>query len=179
MIRADILGETLLMRARAAGVRVATAESCTGGMLGEIITRIPGASTYYEGGVVTYSNEAKRELLGVRLATLRAHGAVSREVAGEMAAGALRRLNVDLAVSITGIAGPGGSGAKPEGRVCFGLALKGGRGLIDPETHRPLMQDMLHAGQIDFGPKGREKVRAMACDHALDLLISALPAQSR
>ncbi len=179
MIRADILSETLLLRARAAGVRMATAESCTGGMLGEIITRIPGSSHFYEGGVITYSNQAKRELLGVRLATLNAHGAVSREVAGEMAAGVLRRLDADLAVSISGIAGPGGSGAKPEGRVCFGLALRGGKGLTDPETHRPLMQDALHAGQIDFGPKGREKVRAMACDHALDLLISTLPAPER
>ena len=112
----------ILERARAAGVRIATAESCTGGMVAAALTDIAGSSDVVERGLVTYSNAAKRELLGVRAETLAAHGAVSEQVAREMADGALARAPVGLAVSITGIAGPGGSEFKPEGRVCFALA---------------------------------------------------------
>lgn len=149
----------ILRRARAAGIRLATAESCTGGMIAAALTAPPGASDAVQGGVVSYANDAKAALLGVRAATLAAHGAVSEPVAREMAEGALTRLEADLAVSVTGIAGPGGSLHKPEGRVCFGLARRGGA--TTSET-------------VDFGAPGRDAVRAAACTHALTLLRRAL-----
>lgn len=149
----------LLEKARRAGVRIATAESCTGGMVAAALTDVAGSSDVLDRGFVTYSNAAKREMLGVSEDTLTAHGAVSEEVAGEMAAGALVAAGVDLAVSITGIAGPGGSEFKPEGRVCFGLARTG----TPPRTET-----------VEFGALGRGKVRAAARDHALDLLDQAL-----
>jgi len=145
----------LLDRARAAGVMIATAESCTGGMVSAALTDIPGSSDVVERGFVTYSNAAKQELLGVRADTLAAHGAVSEQVAREMAEGALARAPVQLTVSITGIAGPGGSEHKPEGRVCFGLAGAG---------------QPTHVETVDFGALGRSRVRAAARDHALALL---------
>ena len=151
---ADLLG-----LARAQGVRIATAESCTGGMVAAALTDIPGSSDVVERGFVTYSNAAKMDMLGVRAETLAAHGAVSEEVAREMAEGALTHAPVQLAVSITGIAGPGGSEFKPEGRVCFGIAATG------------------HATQtetVEFGALGRDRVRAAARDHALALLQGAL-----
>ncbi|MCU0910000.1 MAG: CinA family protein [Rhodobacteraceae bacterium] len=151
--------ETLLAAARAAGARIATAESCTGGMVAAAITDPPGASDIFDRGVVTYSNAAKTELLGVRETTLAAHGAVSEAVAREMAEGALARSGATLAVAVTGIAGPGGSDHKPEGRVCFALAASG----------RPT-----EAHTVEFGAPGRAAVRAAACDHALGLLIGAL-----
>lgn len=121
--RARRLGEAL----RARGWRVATAESCTGGLVAGAITAIAGSSDWFDRGFVTYSNDAKRELLGVATATLDAHGAVSEPVAAEMAAGALARSAADLAVSITGIAGPGGAvPGKPVGTVCFGFASRRG-----------------------------------------------------
>ncbi len=152
--------QTLHLRAKAAGMRIVTAESCTGGMLGKLITDQPGASLIYDRGFITYCNEAKEEMLGVHNHMLLEHGAVSIEVAAEMAAGALLRSHADLAVSITGVAGPGGSGGKPEGLVCFGLAQKGAP---------------ISAGAVEFGARGRDKVRQMACEHALQLLITALP----
>lgn len=100
--------------ARARGVTLATAESCTGGLIGTVLTEIAGASDVFDRGFITYSNAAKTEMLGVLPATLRAHGAVS-EVAAEMAAGARRNSAAALAVSVTGVAGPGSSGRKPEG----------------------------------------------------------------
>jgi len=116
---------TLLDRARAQGVMIATAESCTGGMVAAALTDIAGSSAVFERGFVTYSNRAKQEMLGVTQESLAAFGAVSEPVAREMAEGALARSNASVAVSITGIAGPGGSEHKPEGRVCFGLARAG------------------------------------------------------
>ncbi|WP_343502439.1 CinA family protein [Alloyangia pacifica] len=155
----DALAQDILTRAMAAGVTITTAESCTGGMVAVAITDIAGSSTIFERGVVTYSNAAKVDLLGVRPATLEAHGAVSEEVAAEMAEGARARAGADLAVSVSGIAGPGGSEHKPEGRVCFGLATaKGTR----TET-------------VEFGALGRAEVRAAATRHALTLLLAALP----
>lgn len=151
--------DALLSAARAAGLRIATAESCTGGMVAVALTDTPGSSDVVERGFVTYSNAAKVEMLGVLEATLAAHGAVSEAVAREMAEGALVRSQADLAVSITGIAGPGGSEWKPEGRVCFGLALKG-RGTVT-ET-------------VEFGARGRAQVRLAARDHALALLRQAI-----
>ena len=115
----------LLDLARAQGVILATAESCTGGLIAGAITDVAGSSDVFDRGFVTYSNAAKIDMLGVRAETLKTHGAVSEAVALEMAAGALDRSRATLAVSVTGIAGPGGSDHKPEGRVCFGVAAQG------------------------------------------------------
>lgn len=149
----------ILALARARGVRIATAESCTGGMVAAALTEVAGSSDVFERGFVTYSNAAKTELLGVRAETLAAHGAVSEEVAREMAEGALARSHADLAVSITGIAGPGGSEHKPEGRVCFGLARKGRATRVET---------------VEFGARGRAKVRDAAMRHALEMLAQAV-----
>jgi len=149
----------LLEAARAAGVLIATAESCTGGMVAAALTDVPGSSDVVERGFVTYSNAAKREMLGVREETLAAHGAVSEQVAQEMAEGVLAHSAADLAVSITGIAGPGGSEHKPEGRVCFGLAMRGRETVTET---------------VEFGALGRANVRAAARDHALELLLTSL-----
>ncbi len=149
----------LVARARAAGAVVATAESCTGGMIAAAITDIAGSSHMFDRGFVTYSNAAKEAMLGVRAATLAGHGAVSEAVAAEMAEGALARARATLAVAVTGIAGPGGSERKPEGRVCFALAATG----------RPTL-----AETVEFGAAGRAAVRAQARDHALGLLLGAL-----
>jgi nicotinamide-nucleotide amidase len=151
--------ENLLTGARDRGLRIATAESCTGGMIAGAITDIPGSSDILDCGFVTYSNTAKQEMLGVKPETLEAHGAVSEEVAREMADGALIRSRADLAVSVTGIAGPGGSEHKPEGRVCFGLARRG---------HRTVTKT------VEFGPLGRAAVRQNSVNHALGLLIGGL-----
>ena len=144
----------LLDAAKARGILIATAESCTGGMVSAAITDIAGSSAVFDRGFVTYTNAAKMDLLGVKKSTLKDCGAVSEEVAAEMAMGALAASNATLAVSITGIAGPGGSEHKPEGRVCFGLA----------------MGEHLHTQTAEFGALGRAKVRAAARDHAIDLL---------
>ncbi|MDQ2088762.1 CinA family protein [Marimonas arenosa] len=150
----------VLEQARKHGVMIATAESCTGGMVAAALTDVAGSSDVFERGFVTYSNAAKQEMLGVSRTTLERCGAVSEEVAREMADGALARGHAQLAVAITGIAGPGGSERKPEGRVCFGLAFEGR--VTDTETQ-------------EFGPRGRDWVRKAARDHALFLLLSALP----
>ncbi|HEC16963.1 MAG TPA: nicotinamide-nucleotide amidase [Sedimenticola sp.] len=111
----------------AAGVVLVTAESCTGGWVAKVLTDIPGSSTWFERGFVTYTNEAKQEMLGVREETLEAFGAVSEETVREMAAGALERSHGTLALAISGIAGPGGATPdKPRGTVCFAWAGKGG-----------------------------------------------------
>lgn len=145
--------------AKQAGIMIATAESCTGGMVTAALTDIPGSSAVVERGFVTYTNRAKVEMLGVSEATLATHGAVSEEVAAEMAAGALAHSRASLAVAITGIAGPGGSEFKPEGRVCFGLARAG----------QPTRTET-----VEFGALGRAQVREAARDHALGLLLGAL-----
>jgi nicotinamide-nucleotide amidase len=123
----DDLAALVLERARAAGVRLAVAESCTGGLLGGRITEVPGSSDVFAGGIIAYENAAKTNLLGVPAALIDREGAVSEPVAAAMAQGALERLGAELAVSITGVAGPGGgTDAKPVGTVCFGLAGRGG-----------------------------------------------------
>ena len=120
---ADQLGRSLL-RAR---LRLATAESCTGGGLAYALTAVAGSSQWFERGFVTYSNEAKQEMLSVPLETLRTDGAVSEQTAASMAIGALVHTPADLAVAITGIAGPdGGTPEKPVGTVCLGWARRGG-----------------------------------------------------
>ena len=107
-------------RLRAAGAMLVTAESCTGGWVSEVVTSVSGSSRWFERGFVTYSDAAKRQMLGVRKKTLRKHGAVSQETAREMAKGALKRSRGSIAVAVTGVAGPtGGSAAKPVGTVCF------------------------------------------------------------
>lgn len=114
-------------RASALGLVLATAESCTGGLIAALLTEIPGSSAVVDRGFVTYSNQAKAELLGVPLSLIDAHGAVSREVALAMVEGALAGSSADMAVSVTGIAGPGGgSRDKPVGLVHFGFARRGG-----------------------------------------------------
>src|SRR5438552_8193669 len=123
------LAQSVLEACRARGWRLATAESCTGGLVAAVLTAIAGSSDVVERGFVTYSNEAKMELLGVPEATLAAHGAVSAETARAMAAGAVARAGVDLAVSIAGVAGPGGGSAeKPVGLVFIGVTRRGGTG---------------------------------------------------
>lgn len=149
----------LLDKARYWGLTIATAESCTGGLLAAELTGEPGGSDMFERGFVTYSNAAKMELLGVNAETLEAHGAVSEEVAREMADGALANSRADIAVSITGIAGPGPSEHKPEGRVCFGVARKGRATRVET---------------VEFGPRGRAKVREASMRHALEMLAEAM-----
>jgi len=140
--------------AKAKGVVLATAESCTGGMISAAITDIAGSSAIFDRGFVTYSNAAKVAMLGVNQATLDAHGAVSEEVAREMAEGACTASEANIAVSVTGIAGPGGSDHKPEGRVCFGLTTPTG---TTTET-------------VEFGALGRSNVRNATREHAIQLL---------
>jgi nicotinamide-nucleotide amidase len=119
----EVVGRLLRERSATIGL----AESCTGGLVGHRLTNVPGSSAYLRGGVVSYANTAKTALLGVRRETLATHGAVSEETAGEMAAGARRAFATDVAVGITGIAGPdGGTPEKPVGTVCFGLASEAG-----------------------------------------------------
>jgi nicotinamide-nucleotide amidase len=149
----------LLRAAQSKNATIATAESCTGGMVAAALTDIPGSSAVVDRGFVTYSNAAKMQMLGVRPETLREFGAVSEETAREMADGALKEAGTQLAISVTGIAGPGGSEHKPEGRVCFGLAQ------IGAETRTEL---------VEFGALGRDRVRLASRDHALAMLMQAL-----
>lgn len=146
--------EAVIDALKARGWSMATAESCTGGLIAGAVTDVAGSSTVFDRGFVTYSNTAKREMLGVSPDTLAAHGAVSEEVAAEMARGALARSAAQIAVSVTGIAGPGGSDHKPEGRVCFGLALP----------------DAIKTETVEFGALGRAQVRRATVDHALTLV---------
>lgn len=152
------LSQATLEACRANGRTVATAESCTGGMVSAALTDIAGSSDVVRCGFVTYSNEAKIAMLGVSAATLEAQGAVSEDVAAEMADGALAHSDADIAVSITGIAGPGGSEHKPEGRVCFGLAIRGGATATTTQ---------------EFGAPGRTEVRHAATRFALQSLRNA------
>jgi nicotinamide-nucleotide amidase len=138
---------------------IATAESCTAGLVAAAITDIAGSSSVFERGFVTYSNASKIDMLDVSPLSLNAHGAVSEAVALEMAQGALAQSLAHIAVSVTGIAGPGGSEHKPEGRVCFGIADGSGS----------------RAETVEFGALGRDRVRWAARDHALFLLLNALP----
>ena len=160
----DAVAETvsvpaLLQAARYWGVKIATAESCTGGLIAGALTDVAGSSDVFERGFVTYSNAAKREMLGVRAETLDAFGAVSEQVAREMAEGALTHSAAEMAVSVTGIAGPGGSEFKPEGRVCFGLALRGRETVVET---------------VEFGALGRTGVRQATVEHALGMMARAL-----
>ena len=129
------LAEKLGAKIKAAKAMLVTAESCTGGWVAQAVTSVSGSSDWFERGYVTYSNDAKRELLQVQEKTLSTHGAVSEETAREMALGALERSHGTVSVAITGVAGPtGGSAAKPVGTVCFAWARKGGA--VKSETRR-------------------------------------------
>ena len=140
-------------------VVIASAESCTGGMLSSTITEIPGSSAIFDCGFVTYSNISKMTLLSVNENTLNHHGAVSEEVAGEMAIGAINNSQANLAISITGIAGPGGSTTKPEGMVCFSIAINNEIKLTETKN---------------WGPLGRDRIRQTATLHGLQLLSRTL-----
>ena len=156
---AERLAGRLARRLLELSVRLVTAESCTGGALAEILTRLPGSSGWFERGFVTYSNEAKLELLHVRQETLARYGAVSEETAREMVIGAVYNSRARIGVAITGIAGPdGGLPDKPVGTVCLGWLLPG----AEVRTRR-----VRFAGD-------RRAVRARACVCALEGLLAGL-----
>ncbi len=155
------LAASVLAVCRSHGLLLATAESCTGGMISAALTDIAGSSDVFERGFVTYSNEAKHEMLGVKAGTLDRHGAVSEQVAAEMAQGAVEHSRADIAVAVTGVAGPGGSSNKPEGRVCFGLARTG---------RRPVTMT------VEFGAIGRDAVRLRTTEAALRMISDHLQA---
>lgn len=153
------MAAALLDACRATGIRLSTAESCTGGLIAATLTAIAGSSDVVDRGFVTYSNDAKTELLGVPSSLIAAVGAVSEPVAERMAEGALARSRADLAVAVTGIAGPGGGSAdKPVGLVWFGLARRG----APPLTRRELF------------PGDRTAIRAAAVLVALEMLCGAI-----
>jgi nicotinamide-nucleotide amidase len=161
MFPSDLIAgaEALLSTLRSQNLRIATAESCTGGLVAALLTEIAGSSDVVDCGFVTYSNAAKREMLGVGGPTLDAHGAVSEPIAREMAQGALARSQADIAVSITGVAGPGGgSASKPVGLVHFACARRGGA---------------VEAVERRFGDLGREAVRLASVAQALAMLNAA------
>lgn len=154
------IGQALLER----GLMLACAESCTGGWVSEVVTATGGSSQWFERGFVTYSNAAKQELLGVTADTLRRHGTVSEETVRAMAAGALRRSHAQVALAVSGVAGPtGGSPDKPVGTVCFAWALQGGVPLADTRHF---------AGD-------RQSVRRQSVLHALQGLLSLLDESKR
>ena len=152
--------EALLERFRARKARITTAESCTGGLIAAALTEVPGASDVVDRGFITYSNEAKRELLAIPAELIEAHGAVSEPVARAMAEGALARSEAEVAVAVTGVAGPGGgSAAKPVGLVHLAAARRGG-----PTRHL----------ERRFGDLGRRRIRVLAVEAALALAEEAL-----
>lgn len=152
--------ETLLPLLAARGLKIATAESCTGGLIAALLTEIPGSSAVVDRGFVTYSNEAKSEQIGVPTATISNYGAVSRETALAMAEGALARSRADVAIAVTGVAGPsGGSVEKPVGLVHLAVAAKGRATL-----HR----------ECRFGDIGRSTIRFETVRAALALVRTSL-----
>lgn len=156
------LAEEVLAANRAAGKTVAVAESCTGGLVAGALTEIAGSSDVFDRGFVTYSNEAKTQMLGVSPEIIDTFGAVSIAVAWAMAQGALAKSNADVAVAITGVAGPGGgTDRKPVGMVVFARARRG----ADPKE--------IVADQRQFGDLGRSAIRVQAVRCALELLMPA------
>ncbi len=153
------LAAEVLTQAEAKGVMIATAESCTGGLIFATLTEVAGSSTVMDRGFVTYSNAAKTDMLDVPTALIDAQGAVSEDVARAMADGALRRSAADLSVAVTGVAGPGASDRKPEGRVCFAVAKRGGETISETQ---------------DFGALGRSNVRKATVVRSFYLLLNAL-----
>jgi nicotinamide-nucleotide amidase len=160
-----IKANTLLDKARAKGLRLTTAESCTGGLVAAALTEIAGASDVFDRGFVTYSNAAKCDMLGVADALLKAHGAVSAEVARAMALGAIDHSLADVAVAVTGVAGPGGGSLeKPLGLVHFACARRDGG--VDHVERR-------------YGPLSRAEIRAASVTQALEMMIDAVEATQR
>jgi nicotinamide-nucleotide amidase len=155
---------SLIARYRALGLTIATAESCTGGLVAALLTEIPGSSTVLERGFVVYSNLAKQELLGVDTRAIVAFGAVSAQAAEAMALGALTHSSADVAVSITGIAGPdGGTAQKPVGLVHFGCARRAGAAAL---------------AERRFGDIGRAAIRMASVETALEMLEAAARGRS-
>jgi len=153
------LSAQLVEQSRAKGKTIATAESCTGGLIGAAITSAPGSSSIYNGGIIAYHNEVKSNQLDVSPALIETHGSVSQAVAEQMAKSCREKLNVDIAVSVTGIAGPGGgSEYKPVGTVWIGLATEKG---VSAELH-------------NFPDMSRNKVRDHTCLAALRILLKTL-----
>ena len=148
------LADDIIAAAKASNLKITCAESCTGGMVCSALTDVPGSSEVFEQGYIAYSNKAKIQLLQVSEISLRTHGAVSEPVVLEMATGAKEDATADIAIAVSGIAGPGGSDFKPEGRVSFGICWNGG---TTSET-------------IEFGALGRKEVRNSATKHALTLI---------
>ncbi len=166
MLNVD-LAEKVLRKARGLGLKVATAESCTGGLVAAALTSIAGSSDVFERGFVTYSNEAKAEMLGVEQALIEKHGAVSADVAVAMAKGALKHSRAHMSVAITGIAGPdGGSPEKPVGLVYFAAARLSGRDGDRVEFATIYSEER-------FGDIGRAEVRTKSVEAALRLLFEA------
>jgi nicotinamide-nucleotide amidase len=158
--RIQTLAKTVIAKASAKGVMIATAESCTGGMIAAALTDVPGSSAVVERGFVTYSNEAKSEMLALPMALIEKRGAVSGEVAGAMATGAIKHSRAGIAVSVTGIAGPtGGSPGKPVGLVWFGLADRNGLVRIERRV---------------FAGGSRAFVRTKTTETALGMILSRL-----
>jgi nicotinamide-nucleotide amidase len=154
------LAHAVLSACETHGLMLATAESCTGGMIASALTDIPGSSSVVDRGFVTYSNDSKTEMLGVPAETLLAHGAVSRETAIAMAEGALARSNASITVAVTGVAGPGGGTAqKPVGLVWFAVASSGSPTLAE---HRL------------FDERGRDHIRQETVRTALELMLASL-----
>ncbi len=153
----------LVAKCRSAKLKIATAESCTGGLIAGLLTEVPGSSDVLDRGFVTYSNEAKQEMLGAPVALLAEHGAVSEEIAQAMAWGAIQHSRANLAVSVTGVAGPGGGSAgKPVGLVHFACAGPG---------------DKLQLVEKRFGDLGRSTVRMASVEQALSMLEKAAAGQ--
>jgi len=145
---------------RDGGLMLATAESCTGGLTAAVLTDVPGSSAVFERGFVTYSNAAKAEAIGVPQDLIQRHGAVSEQVARAMAEGAIARSHADIAVSVTGIAGPdGGTAEKPVGLVHFACARR---------------EHPTQAAAMRFGDQGREKIRELSVMTALDMVLAAV-----
>ncbi|MBE7637319.1 nicotinamide-nucleotide amidohydrolase family protein [Sneathiella sp. P13V-1] len=155
----ETLATKVIKKGAEKGVYVATAESCTGGLIGGSLTDIAGSSAVVDRGFITYTNKAKMQVLGVSADTLREVGAVSERTACEMANGAIAKSASHLAVAVTGIAGPGGSDHKPGGRVHLATANRDGI--------------ILHK-KMDYGDIGRDKVRLATIETALEMLLSAL-----
>ena len=154
------LSKLLVQKAIGTSKKIAIAESCTGGMISSALTSIPGSSEIFDQGLVTYSNKSKVDLLKVKKSTLRIHGAVSKEVVEEMVQGLFKISVADLALSISGVAGPGSiSITKPEGLVWIGYGLR---------------NQIIHTSKLDVKPIGRDYVRGKSTIEALNLLLESL-----
>lgn len=152
------LATQVVQAAKAKGVMISTAESCTGGMIAASLTDVPGSSVVFDRGYVTYSYASKTGMLDVSAALLEEYGAVSKQVAEQMASGALRNSDADIAISATGVAGPGADGAKAEGLVWIGMATSNG----------------VETREMNYGAIGRDKVRLATVKTCLNWLFAVV-----